>query len=99
MNRADYKLSYLGKDNSVRIDEIRERRYLEKSLKVMNCNIDSLEKVLSKICMTDYDTINNMLPEMYRGAKLGVSTDTNDRARIWKERAEALKARYDVFKT
>ena len=95
---GDPKLRFLGEDQTHVINEIKEYRYLDKSLSVICKNIEIIESALGKMKSADYESINSMLPDTYRGANLGIKSLGNEKATKWKEGAEAFKSARDVYR-
>lgn len=95
---GDSKLKFMGSDGDNLINEIKEIRYLDKSLEIVCRNIDVVENALKKMSGTDYDSVNAMLPETYRDARIGLTEGGKATARKWKESAEAFKATRDVYR-
>lgn len=89
---------YLGSDKNDKVTAIKEYCYLNKSIKVINQNLEVLTNSLRQLEDSDYDSINTLLPEVYRNARIGVAHAKDNNAQNWKEKAEALKARYEVYK-
>lgn len=97
-NINDKDKSYLGVGNTTEINEIKELRFLDKSISLIDKNIDIVGKALSKIQRTDYESVNNMIPDTYRGAELGYGINSSEKARAWKDKAEAIKAASGIFR-
>ena len=96
--RGEGSRLYLGSDNSDAVIAIKEYCYLNKSLKVINKNLKALEDSLAQMEETDYDHINSLLPDTYRNPKIQGLCSGNKKALQWKEKAEALKARHEIYK-
>lgn len=97
-NINDKDKSYLGVGNTVEINEIKELRFLDKSISLIDKNIDVVGRALNKIQRTDYESVNNMIPDTYRWADLGYGNSNSEKASEWKNKAEAIKAANGVFR-
>lgn len=89
---------YLGKENSEAVNRIKEYRYLSSSLDAINNNVESVNNMIALIKETDYQSVNDVLPQVYRDATLPNMFTQNAKAIEWKERAEVLKSRCSVYK-
>lgn len=90
--------TYLGNASNITVNNIKEARYLRKSLPIIEGNIRCLEQMLGRLQPTDYENINELLPKIYRGAKLTYAEGADEKRRSWKERALAYKARFNIYK-
>ena len=97
VKRGDVCTSYLGSENSAKLNAVREYRYYNHSIKRISDNISAIESALKRIKATDYESINKSLPAMYKNPQLSVG-DSNSSASKWKEKAEALKSRYEIYR-
>ncbi|MBP3895114.1 MAG: hypothetical protein J6D07_01470 [Mogibacterium sp.] len=93
----DAHMKLIGDDNNDKVNRIKEFRYLEKSLRTLDDNIRIVEDALKSMRNTDFESVNLLLPGTYRDAKMGMVT-ADERSRKWKESAEALKARREVYR-
>lgn len=91
--KRSYK--YLGKESNETVRYIKEVKHLRKTLGVLGKNIVILEKVLAEAKAFDSESIDQMLPETYRGALLGSPSAMDPRAAAWKKNAESRKALFD----
>lgn len=60
---------YLGGEDSDKVNEIKEYRYLKRSLSVIDGDIRAINNLIKKYREYDYDAIDKDLPETYRGAR------------------------------
>ena len=88
---------YLGSDNNDEVRNIKELRYVDDYLERIDNNIGLVKTLINEIQMTGYDSINETLPKVYSNPHIGSVTFRNNK-RLWKERAEALKSRYEIYK-
>ena len=96
--KGENSYRYLGCEDSNLVKTVKECVYLEKSIPLIEENISCMERALSRMKRTDYDSINLSLPQVYRGADAASLTWKAPAAIRWKEAAEKKKARYRVFK-
>ena len=89
---------YLGDDSKAEVNRIKEHRYYTRSLSAIRNNISVIENSLEGMQSTDYASINNVLPDVYKNVRLGQNYVRNDSALVWKEKAEALKQRYEIYR-
>ena len=89
---------YLGVCNTSEVNEIKELRYLDKSLALIEKNIEVVEMALGKIKRTDYDYVNALIPDTYRSASLRYSHINSEKGRKWKDKATAIKDASPCFK-
>lgn len=90
--------TYLGNASNVTVNNIREARYLRKSLPIIERNIRCLEQMIERLQPTEYDNINALLPVIYRGAKLTYAEGVDEKLRSWREQALAYKARFNIYR-
>ena len=98
INKENKQQSYLGKDEVAMVAAIKEYRYLNQSTRIINRNIEILSKALESLKEDDYDSINSLLPETYRNPVIKGMCSGCDKTAGWKEKAEALKARYEIYR-
>ena len=60
------KEKYIPKSNLTLIHQLKEKRWLKKSIRIMEKNIKAQEQVLKAYQLYDSQTILNMLPDSYR---------------------------------
>lgn len=92
------KPSYLGNASCEIVNNIKEARYLKHSLSIIEEDIRCLEKALSKLHAVDYDSVNALLPKLYRDAKLTYARPDDVKHREWKEQALAFKSRFNIYR-
>jgi len=90
--------TYIGRGSDVTVNSIKESKYLRKSLSIIEGDINCLEQVLERLQPVDYDSIDALLPKIYRGAKLIYAEAANEKLRLWKEQALAYKARFNTYR-
>ena len=88
---------YLGDDDNDEVQKIKELRYLDIYIDRVDNNINLLQNTLKRMQCTDYDSINDLLPNTYKNPRLG-SVSSENRAAIWKERAESIKQRHGIYR-
>ena len=93
----EYEFSYIGSENSETVNIIKEYRYYKKSFEVLTCNLGAVNNLLETFHPSDYESINDMLPDIYKNPRLD-DVLVGDEAKLWRERALALKNRYDIYK-
>lgn len=89
---------YLGPESCEDVRRVKEFRYLQKSLEVIGQNIQCLEKASKDLHDVDYDSINESLPKLYRGAEVSSVMAKNAAAKKWKEEAEAYKKKFKPYR-
>ena len=89
---------YLGVGNTPEVNEIKEFRFIDKSIRVIEKNLKAVERIANKFYRTDYESINEMLPDTYRWAELAYGTSNIEKVKNWKEKAEAIKASSGVYR-
>ncbi len=87
------KDKYLGKDGSMKVELVKEAHYYKASIPRIESNLVICHKLLQRLKKTDYDSIDEALPKVYKGAKLqcGSSLIHNYAADEWKRRMEQFK--------
>ena len=89
---------YAGAASGKAVNDIKEARYLKKSLSRIERDIKLLEKTASGLQKVDYTNINASLPEVYRDPQLNYGAADNDKALNWKQRMEAIKVAAPVYR-
>ena len=94
------KFSYLGNSSVKEVNDIKEAKYLRKSLSRIEANIRILKSAAEKLESVDYDAVNESLPAVYRDPDLtyAYAGAGNRKAARWKQMMEARKAEYEVFR-
>lgn len=94
------KFAYLGSSFVKEVNDIKEARYLKKSLARIEANISILRTAADKLESVDYDDVNISLPAVYRDPDLSYAYagTGNRKAARWKQMMEARKAEYEVFR-
>lgn len=91
------KIRYIGNDSKPEIGFIREARYLSKSLSIIEKDIMLMEDFLDRYESTSFNNVNMKLPKAYRASSFNNET-SNEIAARWKQKAEAYKASFKVFR-
>ena len=94
------KSKYLGPESNETVQEIKCSKYFGEALRIIDRDIELLEKFDSEFVPPEHDVINERLPESYRFTthnplSLVAPSQT---AREWKARKEAEKARHEPYK-
>ncbi len=91
--RGTKKDKYFGTEGSENVELVKEAHYYKYSIPRIESNLKICRKVLQRLEKTDYDSIDEVLPKTYRGAKLKAPSVSqgNAVAEMWKKRAEAYK--------
>lgn len=94
------KFSYLGNSSVKEVNDIKEAKYLKKSLSRIEANIQLLKFAAEKLESVDYDAVNMSLPAVYRDPSLSYAFagTVNRKAARWKQMMESRKAEYEVFR-
>lgn len=94
------QFSYIGTSSVKEVNDIKEARYLKKSLARIETNIRMLMTVAEKLESIDYDSVNKSLPAVYRDPNLSYAyAGSGSRKAIrWKQMMEARKAEYDIYR-
>lgn len=88
---------YLGTGKSEAVRNIKAARYCKMLLDVIDKDIRLLETVEQEYVMPDHDSINRLLPKVYRTDSLPVSMQSSQAAAEWKKKMEEEKAKYAPF--
>lgn len=96
-SRGTRKYKYLGKEPNDTVRRVKEVKHLEKALKILGKNIYVLEKVIAEVKPVDRDSVDQMLPAVYRKAVLAAPAQKDPRAVHWKKQAEAYKATFEPY--
>ncbi|MBQ6315693.1 MAG: hypothetical protein IKE85_02755 [Mogibacterium sp.] len=94
--KGDKKFSYLGGEDHPEVRKIKEARYLKKSIPIIEKNNKLIRRLVRGYRTANLQTINDMLPKLYRNT-YGLQIESkNEKARKWKEQAEAYKNTFEV---
>lgn len=94
---------YLGNDRNEDVINIKRLHYAKEAVSVMTENIQVLEMLTEKYIDTNYETINNRLPLIYR-TNMSIEKDGSLKTSLppealkWKEREEREKAKYPPYR-
>ena len=83
---------YIGSESNDTVRHVKELRYLKHSLKILTEDIQLLSGVWSGLRDFDAESVEKLLPSMYRGAKVRAPSSADPRLALWKKDAEARKA-------
>lgn len=83
---------YLGAGNNQEVNEIKELRFIDKTIGLIEKNIETVDRLANRIQRTDFESVNKMLPDTYRWAELSYGMSKDKKARKWKEKMEVIKA-------
>lgn len=95
--------TYLGNDLNEDVINVKRLHYAKEAASVMAENIQVLEMLTEKYIDTNYETINNRLPLIYR-TNISMEKDGSLKASLpkealqWKEREEREKAKYPPYR-
>lgn len=96
--RAPGKRNYLGTEKSATVKNIQAARYYKELLQVVERDIKLLESIEQNYIIPDHNTINNLLPKVYRNEVLPAILHTTPAATEWKRQKEAEKAMYEPYR-
>ncbi len=84
---------YLGKEDCEDVEAIKEAHYYKYSIRTIESNLKICRKTLQKLGCTDYDSVNEVLPNVYKGATLRsmIPEKSQKTALEWKRKKEAFK--------
>ena len=89
---------YLGKDSVEIINEIRSARYYRQLQQIIERDIQILESVDQEYVIPDHDSINELLPKVYRNESPPAVMHVSPEAKEWKRRMEAKKEKYPPYR-
>lgn len=96
--RGETGFRYAGTETKKEINDIKEARYLEKSLSCLEMDIKILKKAVSGLQKVEYKDINASLPAVYRDPQLNYGVSDKEKALNWKRRMESIKAATPVYR-
>lgn len=96
--KGETRFRYAGAESEKEINDIKEAKYLKKSLSCLETDIKLLNKAASGLLEVDYKDINALLPAVYRDPQLKYGITDNEKALNWKKRMEAIKAARPVYR-
>ena len=85
---------YLGNDSNKTVQNIKEQRYLSKSLAYIENNIRLLESAMVGFTEYDYDSVNVNLSPVYRNAKTEAAASYKRDVQSWKTQQNRVKEEY-----
>lgn len=88
---------YAGSDDSTDITAVREYRFYEKLIEIIKSNIAAMESFLCVYRITNADTINDLLPKIYRLPDKHTDLYFDSEIDDWLNRCKKIKAGYPVF--
>ena len=96
--KGDKKFKYVGGEDNPIVKGIKELRYLEKSVSVLEKNNRLIRQFLKGYYPANFKSINNLLPKVYQTTQSIEYESENYKALAWKEKAEAYKSRFELYK-
>lgn len=91
-HRGEKKFKYLGKEDCKDVQLIKESHYYKEALPAIQSNLDICRNLLDVFRFTDYDSINDALPKVYRDPVLHIPQQLFvPKAQKWKTDMEAYK--------
>lgn len=92
-DKGEKKYKYFGRENE-EVGFIKEAHYYDESIPAIQTNLEVCHNLLDKFRLTDYDSINEIMPKTYRNPPLRIAMGRiTPSAQKWKEEREAYKAR------
>ena len=91
------KRKYLGTEGSETVKRIKAARYYRKMIKVIDKDIRLLEGIEQGYVIPDHDSINNLLPKVYRTEAPPGALHASQTAAEWKKKMEAEKAKHEPY--
>lgn len=96
--KGEKKYKYIGGDEDPIVKGIKELRYLEKSVSVLEKNNRLIRQLLKGYYPANMKSINILLPKVYQNTQsINYKADSH-KALTWKEKACAYKARFEPYK-
>lgn len=95
---GDKKFKYAGSSSAKLVKEIKEARYLKESLSRIDRNIQVLCDARANLKSTEYESVNMSLPKTYKGSNIASAPAGTEKARLWKQRMEAEKAKHATYR-
>lgn len=89
---------YLGKDSAKIVNEIRSARYFRQLQQIIERDIQILESVDREFVIPEHDSINGLLPKVYRNESPPAVMHVSPEAKEWKRRMEAKKEKYPPYR-
>lgn len=95
---------YLGNENNEQVLNVKRYRYADKALELLEEDIRLLEHLIDNYVSPEYKNINDLLPAVYQTNLLSAVSSCSVRGDIpqeaieWKERLQAEKAKYPLFR-
>lgn len=84
---------YIGSEFSEDVQLIKEARYYTESIPVIESNLNLCRNLIDKFKLTDYDSINEVIPTVYKYPSIKLIDDIRSpNAARWKAENEAYKA-------
>lgn len=88
-----YSFKYLGTESCEEVFLIKEANYYTESLEAIGSNLKVCRKLLDTFRFTDYDSINEVIPTVYKYPSIKLIDDIRSpNAARWKAENEAYKA-------
>lgn len=91
-------LQYLGNQKNPTVILIQEAHYVARLLDYIRRDITLIEKFLDKFVRTDFLSVNERLPKVYRNHKAIAGRSRKRIASKWKKRMEEYKATFPEYK-
>lgn len=95
--KGETKFTYLGGEDDPEVRKIKEAHYLQKSISAIQKNNKLIKALLSGYTDESFEGINDLLPELYKNYQAVALEYGNEKAKKWKEQAEAYKSRFEVL--
>ena len=89
---------YVGKNSSALVEDVKSSKYFEKLRKIIDHDIDLLERIKEEYVIPDHSRINNLLPNVYKTDSPPKALPSSPAAAEWKRQKESEKAKYRPFR-
>ncbi len=89
---------YLGTEENENVAKIKIAHYLDRSLYETKRELLLVDKLLKNSRCTDYENINSLLAQAYRGARISHPGTASDTANEWLKTMNERKGMYPPFK-
>lgn len=89
---------YIKRTDAALVEKIKAAHYYKKLLQVIDTDIKLLEAVNKEYIIPEHDSINKLLPKVYRNESPPAAMHVSPNAKEWKERMEAEKAKRPLYR-
>ncbi len=94
---GESRFSYAGDSSTPEVQAVKEYRYYEEALKVVERNIIVMEDFLNVYRQTRADYINDLLPKVYKLPRRDALLKLEPEVEQWIHEKQIIKSKYPVF--